>query len=121
MTRDGSGSAKPDREHRAERDRYLAEDVSGLSLTDDALDSVYELDRLDATLEQAEERTLATLGVRRTRPARSLMSAASPGETLALFAVEAGEDRDPRDLFGGHHEPQRYSSVGARERSVRDA
>ncbi len=53
--------AEPDREHRAERDRHLAEDVSRASLADDALDPVDELDRLDAALEHGEERALAAL------------------------------------------------------------
>ena len=54
---------EPDGKHGAERDRDLAEDVAGVSLPDDRLDPVFDLDGLDAALEQREERALVA-GVR---------------------------------------------------------
>ena len=44
-----------------ERDRDLAEDVTGLPLADHALDAVDELDHLDPPLEHAEQRPLVAL------------------------------------------------------------
>ena len=61
--------AEADREDRPERDRHLAEDVADLALADDARDPVDELDRLDAAVEDGEERPLAAL-VRRVLPGR---------------------------------------------------
>ena len=81
------GRAKPDREHRPERDRHLAEDVSLGPLADDPLDPVDELDHLDATLDEAEERPLGALG----RCVLARLEAdvgGDPGKPLALIGVE---------------------------------
>jgi hypothetical protein len=94
--------AEADREDGAERDRHLAEDVAGLPVADDLRDPVEVLDRLDLSGEQAEERPLAALvgGVlARLEPDVG----GSAGEPLALRERELREDRDPRDLVGGHH------------------
>ena len=58
------GRPEADREDGPERDRHLAEDVAGAPAADDPLDPVHELDRLDATVEEPEERALGA-GVRR--------------------------------------------------------
>src|SRR5215210_2271703 len=47
--------SEPDREYRSECDRHLAEDVPGDTLADNALNSVDELDRLDATFKHREQ------------------------------------------------------------------
>ena len=48
-------------------------------------------------------------------PMASVMSADGAREPLALVLIEPREDRDPRDLVGGHHarEPVVGSSVHA--------
>ena len=71
-----------DREHGAERDRHLAEEVAGVALADDARDAVDELDRLDAALEQGEERA----------PSPSC-AAYSPGARLMSADVRASRSR----------------------------
>ena len=76
MTRDFSAARKPDREHRPERDRHLAEDVAGRALADDPVEPVDGLDRLDAALEHGEERALVAL-LRRVLPGSRVMSAAT--------------------------------------------
>ena len=105
--------AKPDREHRPERDRHLPEDVSRASLADDALDPVDELDRLDAALEHGEERALAAL-VHRVLARHEADVGRCAGKPLALGGAERREDRDPRDLVGRHHEqhPRRRAPAG---------
>ena len=67
-----------------------------------------ELDRLDATVEQGEERALAALG-RRELAGQEADVGRRAGEPLALGRAERGEDRDSGDLLGGHHDRQRYS------------
>ena len=94
--------AEPDREHRPERDRHLAEDVPRAALADDALDPVDELDRLDATLEHGEERALAAL-VRRVLARHEADVGRGPGKPLAVGRLESREDRDPADLLRRHH------------------
>ena len=68
--------AEPHREHLAERDRHLAEDIAGLAFADHALDPVDELDGLDTPFEQAEERALAP-SCAAYSPGMSVMSAAA--------------------------------------------
>jgi hypothetical protein len=94
--------AEPDREHRAEHDRDLAEDVPGTALADDALDPVDDLDRLDAALEDREQRALGAL-VRGVLARRERDVGRCPREPLALLRAEAGEDRDGGDLPRRHH------------------
>ena len=53
--------AKPDREDGAERDGHLPEHLAGHTLPDRALDPVDDLDGLDASLDEPEERLLAAL------------------------------------------------------------
>ena len=96
------GRPEPDREHRPERDRHLAEDVARTALADDALDPVDELDRLDAALEHGEERPLVAL-VRRVLARHEADVGRRAGEPLALRRAESREDRDAGDLVGRHH------------------
>jgi hypothetical protein len=53
--------AEPERKHRSERDRDLPDEVARATSTDNALDSVDMRDRLQATLEHDEQRTVVTL------------------------------------------------------------
>ena len=68
--------AKAHRERGPERDRGLTEDVPRATLTDDALNPVDELDRLDATLENGEECSSLPSSAAYS-PATRLMSAAT--------------------------------------------
>jgi hypothetical protein len=88
-----------------ERDRHLAEDVARATHTDDALDPVDELDRLDATLEHGEERALAAL-VRRVLARHEADVRRHPRELLTLRRVESREERDLPDLLRRHHARQ---------------
>jgi hypothetical protein len=96
------GRSKSDRKHRPERDRHLPEDVSREARADDALDPVNERNRLDATLEQAEERAFVTLvrGVFARSEADVRCGARQP---VLIGCVEPREDRDPAYLIGRHH------------------
>jgi hypothetical protein len=102
MTRELSAARKPAGEHSAERDRHLAEDVAAAALADDALDSVDELDRLDATLEHGEERPLRTLG-RRVLTRDEADVRRRTRETVPVLLPERSEGRDPGDLLCSHH------------------
>ncbi len=95
--------AKPDGEHRTQRDRHFPEDVARASLADDALDPVDELYRLDATLEQGEERALAAL-VHGVLARHEADVGRCTGKPLTLGSAEGREDRDSSDLLGRHHE-----------------
>ena len=97
--------AEANREHRAERNRHLSEDVAHEPLAHDPLDAVHELHRLDAALEQGEQRALLAL-VRGVLPGHEADVGRRPGQALAIRGAQAGEDRDPADLFGRHHAPK---------------
>ena len=99
-------SPKPDGEHCSERDRHLPEDVSRLTLADDALDSIDELDRLDPTLEHGEERSLVARvrGVLARAEADIGRNATKP---FAVGRLESREHRDPTDLVRRHHSRHR--------------
>ena len=98
-----------DREHGAERDRDLTEDIARVSLADDTLDPVDELDRLDPPLEQAEERTPAAL-VHRVLARNEPDVRGGAREPLPLGSVQLREDRERGDLVGRHH--GRHRSTG---------
>ena len=94
--------AEADREHGAERDRHLAEEVSGVANSDPAVDAVDYPGRLDLPLEHGEERPLVSL-------VRSELSGAQADvgrratHALAVGRVEALEHADPADLLRRHH------------------
>ena len=101
---------KADGEHRAERDRHLAEDVPGKALADDAVDPVDELDRLDATLEHGEECAFAAL-VRRELAGHEADVGRRPGEPLAVALTECGKGRDLEDLVRRYHSENATASA----------
>ena len=70
MTRDGSAARNPTGNTVPSVIGTSPKTSPGCALADDALDPVDELDRLDPTLEDGEERALAALAAPRTRPAR---------------------------------------------------
>ena len=88
-----------DREHGAERDRHLAEEVAGVALADDARDAVDELDRLDAAFEQGEERTAVAL-VRRVLARSEADVRGRAREPLPALGAQGGEVRDPLNSSG---------------------
>src|SRR5207248_9676341 len=90
------------REDGAEHERHLTEDVAGMALADRALDAVDPLDRLDASLEEGEERRLAAL-VRGVLPRHEADIRRHPRQLLPLGLVERREQRDSADLLGRHH------------------
>ena len=98
----GLRCAKADGEDGAERDRNLSEDIPWLPLSDDAIDAVDLLDRLDATLEQPEERALVAF-------VRGVLARHQPDvrrcarQALAFVRAERREDRDAGDVLGRHH------------------
>ena len=61
MIRDCSAAREANREQRTEGDRHLTENVAGLPLPDHAVDPVYELDGLDTTIKEREQRPLVAL------------------------------------------------------------
>ena len=73
----------------------------GLTLADDALDPVDELDRLDAPLQHGEERALLAL-VRRVLARHETDIRRHPRNLLALPRVESREEGDATDLLGRH-------------------
>ena len=92
-----------DREHGAERDRHLADEIAGVALADDARDAVDELDRLDAAFEQREERSALAL-VRRVLARCEADVRGRAREPLPAFWAQGGEVRDALDLLGRDHE-----------------
>ena len=96
------GRTEPDRKHGPERDRHLPEDVPRVALTDNALDPVDELDRLDATREHGEERPLATL-MHRVLTRFEADIGRHPGEALAVSHAESRKHGDASDLLRRHH------------------
>ena len=93
---------KAGRMRRPEHDRYLAEDVPGVTLTDDALDTVNGFDRLGATLEHGEDRALVAL-VHRVLAGHEAEIRRRVGETLSLGGGQRREDGDRTDFLGAHH------------------
>ena len=84
----------------------LPEDVSGPPLADHALDAVDELDHLDPTLEQSEERSLVSL-VHRVLAGAEADVGRDATEPLAICRLESREHREPTDLVRRHHPGQR--------------
>ena len=80
-------SAKPNRKHRAQRNRHLPENVPRIADADDTLDPVSELGRLDATIEHGEERSLASLR-RCVFAGKEADVGRSLGKPLELFRAE---------------------------------
>ena len=115
MTRDGSAARNPTGNTVPSVIGTSPKTSPGLALADGALDAVDELDDLDATLEQAEERALVAL-VRGVLARREADVGCGAGEPLALRRVEPREDRDPGDLLGRHHDGQRYCRACLRVR-----
>jgi hypothetical protein len=100
------GRPKAHREHGPEHDRDLAEDVAGVTLPDDALDSVDVPDRLDPPLEHGEERALVAR-VRRVLARHEADVGRHTRELLTLSQVEPCEEGDATDLVGRHHAGRR--------------
>jgi hypothetical protein len=73
-----------------------------VTLADDALDPVDELDGLDATLEDGEQRPLAAL-VRRVLTRDEADIRRHLREPLTPGAVESRKERDRADLLRRHH------------------
>ena len=97
------GGAEPDREHRAERDRHLAEDVARAALADDALDPV-DRPAPPRSAPRARAKSARSLaGGRRVLARHEADVGRRPGEPLALGGAERREDLDPGDLLRGHH------------------
>ena len=110
--------AEPDREHRPQRDRHLAEDVARAPLADDPVQAVDRLDRLDAAVDQGEEGTLVTL-LRRELARQQRDVRRHAREPLASGRIELGEDRDTRYLIGRDHvRTPRLSPSGFRGRAL---
>ena len=97
---------EPGREGRSERDRDLPEDVTRQAFPDDALDTVDEPDRLDATLDQSEERSLVSF-VSRVLPGAEADVGRDMTEPLAIGRTESREHLEPPDLLQGHHAGRR--------------
>src|SRR5204862_454425 len=91
------------RKHGPERDRHLADDVARVALADEPVDPVRHLHRLDATLEEAEERALVAL-VSDVLARREGDVGSRAGELLAVARLQSGEDPDPEDVVGRHHQ-----------------
>ena len=85
----------------SERDRDLSEDVTGLPFADDALHAVDEPDRLDPTLQQAEQRPLVPL-VNRVLARGERDVGRDTTEPLAIGRLERREHLEPPDLLRGH-------------------
>ena len=99
--------AKPHREHGAQRDRHLPEDVASVAFADHALDPLGSHDRLDAAVQYREEGPLAPL-VRRVLAGFEADVGRAPRKPLAGDRVERREDLDLPDLLGGNHRRPRY-------------
>jgi hypothetical protein len=98
----GLRGPEADGERGAQRDRHLAEDLSGVALADDARYAVDELDCLDTALEHAEERPLVTfVDCVLARPEADVGGDAT--QLLTVGRVERFERRDAPDLVGRHH------------------
>ena len=77
----------------------------------DRLDPVFDLDGLDAALEQREERALVT-GIRGVFAGSEGDVGRRARQALPVGGIEAGKDPDPRDLVGGHHARRSQSRIG---------
>ncbi len=110
----------------SERDRHLAENVTRLPLTDDALHPVDAPDHLDPTFEEAEERPLVTL-VHGGLAWRERDICDHPGQPVTFGRLEVREHTDPTDLLRRHHEMHhrrrlssvRWSTAGALDTTKR--
>ena len=96
------GCPEAEREGRAERDRYLADQVAGLPAADDPLDPVDQRDRLQLALEHRVQRPLVA-GVDHELAGVRPEVGRDPREPVALGLGQALEDRDCGDLVGRQH------------------
>ncbi len=90
-----------------ERDRQLADDVTGPALADQSLLAVDEPDHLDPALEDAEQHRPVTL-VRGVLAGRERDVRRHTAKPIAMRQVDVRENGDPTDLLGGHHEMHRH-------------
>ena len=100
------GRAEAERERRAERDRHLADEIAHATSADDALDAVDEPDRLQAPLEDREQRPLVAR-VDRVLARQEPDVRCDPGEPFALCVAEIGKERDAGDVVRRHHSGRR--------------
>jgi hypothetical protein len=96
---------KADREQRPQHDRDLPKDVTRVTHPDHPLDPVNQLDRLDPTLQDGEQRALVAL-MRRVLARHQADIRRDPRNLHTLRLVQAREHRDPPDLLRRHHVPQ---------------
>ena len=117
--------AEVDREDGAERDRYLAEEISRVANSDLAMDAVDHPGCLDLSLEHGEERPLVSL-VSSELSRAQVDVGGSAADALAIGGVEAREHADLPDLLRRHHAcllprhgRKRYCNGGVRRSSRR--
>src|SRR5262249_56935610 len=94
--------AKADRKNGAEGHGHLAEDVAGQPLADHAVDAVDAPNRLDAAVEDGEERPRCSLS-RRVFAADEGDVRGHARQALARGVVKALKDLDRADLLRSHH------------------
>ena len=94
--------AEVDREDGAERDRYLAEEISRVANSDPAMDAVDYPGCLDLSLEHGEECPLVSL-VSSELSRAQVDVRGSAADALAIGGVEAGEHADLPELLRRHH------------------
>ena len=92
------GGSKPDRKHRPEHDRHLAEDVSRIAVAQHPLDAVDHPDRLDSPFDHREQRALIPL-VRGVLAGDQGDICRAAADLLALGLAEACEHLDGGDLL----------------------
>ena len=105
------GGAEADREDRAQRDRYLAEEVSRACGCRRRADAVDHPGRLDPPLEHGEERPLVSL-VGGVLTGAQVDVGCGAADALAIGGIEAGEDADLPDLLRRHHPCLLLATVG---------
>src|SRR5206468_9748955 len=86
----------------SERDLDLSKNVTGPPLADHALYAVDQLDRLDATVEQPEERWLVSFVNRELARGKADVGRDTT-EALAIRRFEHCEHRDSLELVWRHH------------------
>lgn len=109
-------SPESEPEHRPERDRHLAEEVTDVPSADDTMDPVDECDRLDPTLEHGEQRPLVTL-VHRVLARHEPDIRRDAREPFPLDRAESVEEGDLRELVRRHHGGQLRRAAGAAARA----
>ena len=102
MTRDCSAARNPTGKTVPRTDRHLTEDVSRVSLPDDALDPVDELHRLDPALQDCEERPVVTL-VCRVLARREGDVGGNTREAVTGVHLEGGKNGNRSNLLSRDH------------------